>query len=580
MDSSPNPEALLQHADFLRGLARGLVAGADADDVEQETWLRALEKGPSHDANPRGWLSTVARNSARLWWRGESRRARREGVVAKSEGVPSAAEVASRVEIQSLLADAVKSLEEPYRTTVVLAFYDGLKPTQIAQQQGIPVDTVRTRIRRALERLRARLDQGPGGRSAWVAALTPLLWPKGAAAAVTGALVMSTRLKIALILLILIPTAWLGREAWRGRAGRVGARPERAERLRESIDETRSGLADSRTADETAAPDAAQARSGFLVRVVSGGRPVQGAWVRVRGQGQDEVEVRSTGEDGLVGTNHKRGVVVRAWHAAHGPGALEVDEFESGQVHEIEVAGGIDVPVEVLDRRNGAGIAGAVIHVLSAGSAAGLHGDNCETNDAFDGPTVQRILAAVTLEDLLARSKADPLFRLAAVRTDETGRATLRGMPAGSFEAIVLHDDYRARRVRHAPVRTRPVRIRLDVGATLEVSAATVRGRPGRGLVCEVMRGGMLPLPVAFGRLDDEGRARFDHLPTGDFAVVVSSTGTGNMVVSLRAPAESEAETESQEPVDPVKPISRVVTLREGQTSSVVFGERAGIRLF
>ena len=41
------PETLLQHAAFLRGLARGLLGDADrAGDVVQQTWLAALEKGP------------------------------------------------------------------------------------------------------------------------------------------------------------------------------------------------------------------------------------------------------------------------------------------------------------------------------------------------------------------------------------------------------------------------------------------------------------------------------------------------------------------------------------------------------
>ena len=307
LNSSPNPEALLQHADFLRGLARGLMAGADADDVEQETWLRALEKGPRHDANPRGWLSTVARNSARLWWRGESRRARREGLVAKSEGVPSAADVASRVEIQSLLADAVKSLEEPYRTTVVLAFYDGLKPTQIAQQQGISVDTVRTRIRRALERLRARLDSCPGGRTVWVAALMPLLWPKSAAAAVvTGALVMSTRLKIALIVLILIPTSWLGREALRGQVDDAPVRTS-VEGHAEVDGEPKPGPGEAPKVNRSAPPAAA---TGFVGRVVAEGQPVQGAWVSVGGVGSESLVVASTPADGTFRTPHTSGIVV------------------------------------------------------------------------------------------------------------------------------------------------------------------------------------------------------------------------------------------------------------------------------
>ena len=57
---------LLEHAAFLRGLARSLVFDVDAaDDVEQETWRAALEHPPRDLRSPRGWLATIARNVVR-----------------------------------------------------------------------------------------------------------------------------------------------------------------------------------------------------------------------------------------------------------------------------------------------------------------------------------------------------------------------------------------------------------------------------------------------------------------------------------------------------------------------------------
>ena len=52
------PETLLQHATFLRGLARGLLGGSEeARDVVQQTWLAALEKGPRRPEKARAWLA-------------------------------------------------------------------------------------------------------------------------------------------------------------------------------------------------------------------------------------------------------------------------------------------------------------------------------------------------------------------------------------------------------------------------------------------------------------------------------------------------------------------------------------------
>lgn len=64
--TNPNPhiaQELLAHQAFLRRLATDLV-GADADDLVQEVWRKALERPPRHGRQLRGWLSRVARNLA------------------------------------------------------------------------------------------------------------------------------------------------------------------------------------------------------------------------------------------------------------------------------------------------------------------------------------------------------------------------------------------------------------------------------------------------------------------------------------------------------------------------------------
>ena len=92
---APSAQTLLQHAEFLRRLARSLVGDASAaDDVVQETMLRALERPPAHRENLRGWLGLVARNFALVRRRTEIRRDRRERMAAQTEARPSAREIA------------------------------------------------------------------------------------------------------------------------------------------------------------------------------------------------------------------------------------------------------------------------------------------------------------------------------------------------------------------------------------------------------------------------------------------------------------------------------------------------------
>ncbi len=176
-DTAPQAELLLEHAEFVRRLARGLVRDPDrADDVVQETWLAALENPPRARESAAAWFRSAARNIASKLDRGERRRVRRETVVASTEPVaPDAGELVHRLALQRAAVDAVLSLTEPTRTAIVLRYFEDLSPTEIAARLGVPRNTVRARLRRGLERLRADLDaRHDGDRTRWLAAMLPL----------------------------------------------------------------------------------------------------------------------------------------------------------------------------------------------------------------------------------------------------------------------------------------------------------------------------------------------------------------------------------------------------------------------
>ncbi len=181
----PPADQLLAHAAFLRGLARSLVFDdAQADDVVQQTLTAALDKPPARHVPLRAWLTRVVQNRARMLRRSEGRRTRRERAVAATERtVASPAEMAIQLETQRRVADAVLGLREPYRSTVYLRYFEELTPTDIARRLDISVDTVKTRLKRALRELRGTLDETAGGRRAWMAALAPLALPRVATAA-------------------------------------------------------------------------------------------------------------------------------------------------------------------------------------------------------------------------------------------------------------------------------------------------------------------------------------------------------------------------------------------------------------
>ena len=176
----PRAEALLSQSDWVRKLVRGVgVDEASAEDVLQSTWLAALKSPPAtvdEGAGLRAWLSRVARNFALKRLVRDDARAARERAGAKEERLPSAADVVEREEARAQVVRALLDVPEPYRTTLLLRFYESLEPRDIARLQQLPGSTVRNRLRRGLELLRERLerDMGPGWKQRCVLVL-PLL---------------------------------------------------------------------------------------------------------------------------------------------------------------------------------------------------------------------------------------------------------------------------------------------------------------------------------------------------------------------------------------------------------------------
>jgi len=231
-----DPRSLLEHRGFVRAIVRGILADEHAvEDIVQETCLRALER-PPRTAAIRSWLTRVGRNLALTARRREKSRLRRERAGARPESQPAASEAAVNLEQLRLVVEAVLALEEPFRSAILLRFYEDLPPKEIARELGVPVDTVRSRLRRGLERMRAWFDEKHGGdRSAWSLALLPILGARGGAAAtkvllLEGLMSAKTKLVGAALVVCLVGA---GTVAWHAAKARDRAPPPRAEALRD-----------------------------------------------------------------------------------------------------------------------------------------------------------------------------------------------------------------------------------------------------------------------------------------------------------------------------------------------------------
>ena len=173
------PEVLLAHREWVERTARALVHGdAEAEDVAQQAWLEVLQHPPTAEPErPQGWLRSVLRFTALDRMRSERRRRRHEAAAARPDHTEaSPPDIVARAELLDRVVHLVLELEEPFRTTVLLRYFEDLMPAAIAARQGIPVETVRSRLKRAVAQLRGRLDaENEGDRRHWCLALLPLL---------------------------------------------------------------------------------------------------------------------------------------------------------------------------------------------------------------------------------------------------------------------------------------------------------------------------------------------------------------------------------------------------------------------
>ncbi len=146
---------LMRHESWLRGVLLRYVGTADVDDVLQDTWVTVLRSPPrAADALP-SMLRTVSTRRALQVMRGERRRRRREASAARSIADTPPPEAASSA--SDRVAAALHALREPYRSTVLMRYYAGLTPREIAARFDLPEATVRTRLHRAMKLLEAEL---------------------------------------------------------------------------------------------------------------------------------------------------------------------------------------------------------------------------------------------------------------------------------------------------------------------------------------------------------------------------------------------------------------------------------------
>lgn len=137
-------------------MSMGASAGA-ADEVVQEAmlsvWRRSAQFDPTRGSGG-AWLFSIARNTFISHVRKQKRYEATEVDPAFVSDAPDPEQLTSATQFQNQLSTALKSLPEEQSAVLHQAYVLGQPLQQVANEQNIPLGTVKTRARLALEKLR------------------------------------------------------------------------------------------------------------------------------------------------------------------------------------------------------------------------------------------------------------------------------------------------------------------------------------------------------------------------------------------------------------------------------------------
>lgn len=557
----PSPEALLEHREWLRAVARNLVGDENSvDDVEQRVWLTVL-RNRRPVVSVRAWLRRVVRSAAVDDHRSTERRRARETAAARAEALPPTDHLAAQADAQRAVAQAVTNLPEPYRTTVLLRYFEELPIEGVAARMGAPVETVRTRLRRAHALLRDALDSEFGDRRTWALALLPLARGKVAAtsaatatgAVTTGVLAMAGTKKVVAAVALLVLLAG-GAATWMT-LHEAGPSDDAAGVIPPADAVGPDGAAAARVTRRPAPADAPRVALEGRVRCRQDGLPVAAARVVVEGSARTSVAELETAADGTFRCEDVPAAAVR----------VEARGFRGAR---------IDVPTRV----------GAVADLgeVWLDAATGLVVEVRGPRDApVEGAEVQLVRRAahgeVATTNSFLRSLADPDFRierLGAARTDAAGAARFGDLAPGSY-SLTMRRAGLATATEYAQVpagraETR-VTIRATAGHHLAGRVVTASGDPAAGrFVCA---GGAGWDEKAYVISDAGGRFAFDDVPAGEIALSAGrARGESPTLAKVQVPGAADVVLR----LPPTGVVTGRVALADG---SAVAGAEVGIEV-
>jgi len=152
-----------QYARMVHGMLLAKVPAGEADDLVQDVFVLALRRlSTLREIGSFGaWLAAIARNLAKDHHR---RSAAEDQLVVDvpEDEIEFRMASADHENPAATILEAIRSLPEAYRETLILRLVEGMTGPEIAARTGLTPGSVRVNLHRGMQQLRARLSPGSG----------------------------------------------------------------------------------------------------------------------------------------------------------------------------------------------------------------------------------------------------------------------------------------------------------------------------------------------------------------------------------------------------------------------------------
>jgi RNA polymerase sigma-70 factor (ECF subfamily) len=513
-----DPEVAAESHRELASLARVILGDEHlADDVVQDAWLVALQRGRERLADPRAWLRAVVLNRARHESRARGRRAN----LAHGYAAETALQAGSEGEdddparAHQVLRESAAQLTAPHREVIELRFFEGRSIAEIAAQLGRRASTVRSQLSRAVKEMRDVLERRFGDRAQWSALILPLARRGGR----LGAHSTTSLGGLALVLLATMAAtvlAWLAWSPSRDGSERLGQREGVAlvEPMGEPSEVAPASLAPSSLAHgaetgrvasveaEVSAEATTEAAATGSSAAEPPARRIVVALERADGGSVEDIEVivgRTVGAQRTVRADRSPVTIELAPSDIERAGDTEVVHMYArarGQAESLAAMVTLDEP----ERR-------VTLTTRGAGQRLAFHVVD-ESGAAVPAARLQ-----VSPPGRVGRTESEPgvvaTDRIAAFVTDGDGRCVHAHAPRVRRTVRVMHDGY-ADVVQDVEIGDVPldVVVKLRRGVEVHGRVTLPNGAPAVGVVARVvdlgreLRSGL----VRSAKTDDEGR--------------------------------------------------------------------------